>query len=283
MFDERARNWKWMVPASLSIPCLVLGTKAWLEWGWKEWAFVPYGAAGVLFIAFLVNVWAYIAEHWATVYAEIRVANNSTPEVRMFEAAKGMHPEAVKALLVHRRNVWRIKYVALRDVADWIMDEAPTVHAGFVDFVLEHSNDVSLMPKRFLVQGSTKYDPDGLVTDYQQYDDLLFLLQQKMMVTQAYGNQSPHLLPPWTVALLQKRFGLDGEGYGVDEEMSEAMKSVVRSQGKGEGRRLSDEGAGSGVEREANGVPNVIEQALADLEQTSAMKANAVRVYNLKS
>jgi len=273
-----------MVPATLSIPCLVLGTKAWMVWHWQEWALVPYGLAAVLFIAALVNVWAYVAEHWADVYANIRTANNSTPEVRMFEAAKTMHPETVKALLMHRRTAWRIKYVALKDVTDWILDEAQTVHAGFVDFVLEHSNDVSLMPKRFLAEGSTKYDPDGLITDYQQYDDLLFLMQQKLMCTQAFGNQPPHLLPPWTVGLLQKRFGLDGEGYEVDDGMSEAMRSVVRNQAP-----LSPSTGTSPQMPAKNGgnlggeVPNVIESALADLEQTSAMKAAAARVYKLNS
>jgi hypothetical protein len=267
-----------MVPAALIAPCLVCFSKLWNSGTgtWKDWALLPLGLAVVLFIATLVNVWAYVAERWSNVYANIRTVQNSTPEVRMFEAAKGMHPDAVKALLVHRRTVWRVKYIPLKDTVDWILDEAPNVHAGFVDFVLDRSNG-TLMSKRLLSEGSKQFDPEGIVTDYEQYDNLVWLLKTKLMCTDAYGNQSPKFLPPWNVELLRKRFGLDGEGYQVDEEMSEAMKQVVAEQSKGGAE------ATTSVRREASSVPNVIEQALADLEQTSAMKANAARVYNLKS
>jgi hypothetical protein len=190
---------------------------------------VPACLALIAGLAAAVNLWLYVQSRWADLWAEVQITRNATPEVRMFEAAKGMHPEAVKALLVHRRTIWRMKYIPLRDVVDWVLDEAPNVHGGFVDFVLDHSNG-TLMPKRLLVEGSTKFDPDGLVTDYQQYDDLLMLMQSKLMCTQAYGNQAPHFLPPWTVELVRHRFGLDGAGYQVDEEMSEALKAVVKDQ-----------------------------------------------------
>lgn len=273
MYGSEPRNWKWIVPAMLISPCLVWFSQAWNVWLWGAWALVPLGLAIVLFVAALINAWAYVAEHWANTYANIRSVQNSTAEVRMFEAAKGMHPDAVKALLVHRRTVWRVKYIPLKDTVDWILDEAPNVHAGFVDFVLDNSNG-SLMPKHGrLSEGSTKFDPDGLVKDYEQYDDLLRLMQSKLMCTAAYGNQSPKFIPPWTVELVRRRFGLDGEGYQVDDEMSEAMKAVVRSQGAG--------GGASSTPLSANGqVPDVIQQALADLEQTQVMKANAARVYS---
>jgi hypothetical protein len=268
-----------MVPMALVAPCLVLFSQAWNVWQWGAWALIPLGLAIVLFISSVINAWAYIAEKWSNTYANIRTVQNSTPEVRMFEAAKTMHPEAVKALLVHRRTVWRVKYIPLKDTADWILDEAPNVHAGFVDFVLDRSNG-TLMSKRLLNEGSKQFDPEGIISDYEQYDSLLALMQSKMMCTAAYGNQSPKFLPPWTVELLRRRFGLDGEGYQVDDGMSEAMRKVVQAQS----RTSNVEGQTSeGVRREAVGVPNVIEQALADLEQTSAMKANAAKVYKLNS
>lgn len=287
MYENGPRNWKWMVPLALVAPCIAWWN-AWFMWGgsWRMWAIVPACLCLVFGIAFIVNLYLYVAQHHADIFADVQVARNSTAEVRMFEAARGMHPEAVKALLVHRRTIWRIKYVPLKDVTDWIMDEAPTVHAGFVDFVLDHSNDVSLMPKRFLSDGSTQFDPEGIVLDYQQYDDLLFVLQQKLMVTQAFGNQSPHLLPPWTVQLLRKRFGLDGEGYQVDEGMSEAMKSVVRAQSRATPLSASTQTSPQMEERNLGGevgVPNVIEKALEGLEQSPTMKANAARVYKLNS
>src|SRR3990172_9104573 len=172
----------------------------------------------------------------------------------MFEAAKGMHPRAI----------WRIKYVPLKDVADWVLDEAPTVHAGFLDFVLDHSPNGSLMSKRLLSEGAKQFDPEGLIADYQQYDDLLLLMQQKLMCTQALGNQSPQFLPPWNADLIRHRFGVDGDQYMV-EEMSDAMKSVQRAQEWTKSAPALAGGNGNGK--------SVIEQALEDLEQTQAMKA----------
>lgn len=266
MFDQ-PKHWKWMVPGMLTLPLAVVWWKAWGVWGWGDWSIVPLGMAGVMVIAFIVNLWARVADDWANLWANVRTAMNATPEVRMFEAARGMHPDAVKALLMHRRTVWRVKYIPLKDVVDWIMDEAPTVHAGFVDFVLDHSNG-ALMSKRLLSEGSKSFDPDGLVTDYEQYDDLLRLMQSKLMITAAYGNQSPKLLPPWTLETIRHRFGLDGEGYGVEEEMSDALRAVVAEQKKGWGT-----GAGAGLSREANPVPDVISVALDGLEQTQEMRA----------
>lgn len=273
MYGE-PRNWKWMVPMALIAPCLVWFSKLWGAGTgvWKDWALLPLGLAVVLFFAALVNVWAYVAERWSNVYANIRTVQNSTPEVRMFEAAKGMHPDAVKALLVHRRTVWRVKYIPLRDTVDWILDEAQNVHAGFVDYVLDRSNG-TLMSKRLLSEGSKQFDPEGIVTDYEQYDNLVWLMKTKLMCTDAYGNQSPKFLPPWNVDLIRRRFGLDGEGYQVDDEMSEAMKKVISSQRveNSEQRVVSSDQNG--------GVPDVIARALEDLEQTQEMKKRAAQLY----
>lgn len=271
MFDHEPRNWKWMVPAGAIAPC-IYWWNAWFMAGgkWAMLAIIPMGIAGVLLVAAGVNLWAFIAVRIGDINAGMKAAESQTAEVRMFEAARGMHPEAVKALLVHRRTIWRVKYIPLKDTVDWVLDEAPSVHAGFVDFVLDHSNG-TLMPKRLLVEGSTKFDPDGLVSDYEQYDGLLYLMQAKLMCTQAFGNQSPHFLPPWNVELLRRRFGLDGEGYQVDEGMSEAMKRVVSSQ----------QAAGSEERRTSNvegQVPDVIAKALEGLEQTQEMKATLARL-----
>jgi len=264
MFEHEPRNWKWMVPAALIAPCVVWWNDWWISGGvWSQLAMIPLGLAVVLLIAFLLNLWLYGQRRWADMYSDVQTIRNATPEVRMMEAAKGMHPEAVKALLVHRRTIWRIKYIPKKETVDWILDEAPTVHAGFVDFVLDHSNGVSLMAKHGLSEGSTKFDPDGLITDYEQYDDLLLLLQQKLMVTQAFGNQSPHFLPPWNVEMLRKRFGLDGEGYEVDEEGGWQVKI------NDEGRMRKAEG---NQQSAFSGQPGVIQNALEGLEQTQAMK-----------
>jgi len=278
MFNE-PRNWKWMVPAAL-IPMMIIVWNWMMEQGWGDWGILPLFVAGILTVAALINLWLYVQSHAASIYADFQAAKNATPEVRMFEAARGMHPQAVEALLIHRRAIWRIKYVPLRDVADWIFDEAPTVHAGFLDFALDHSNAISIMPKHgILSQGSKQFDPEGFIDDIQQYDDLLLLLQQKLICTQALGNQSAHWLPPWNPDLVRHRFGLDGEQYVV-EEMSDAMKAIQRAQAR---TPLSPYSATSPQIRQASNLGNgksVIEQAFEGLQQTQEMKLKSKQIIN---
>lgn len=239
---HKPRNWKWMVPAAL-IPVVFWWWNDWSmsEEPWKGLAVIPAGLGVVLLLAAGLNFMVYAWDHISDMTARVRVATNSTPEVRMFEAAKGMHPEAVKALLAHRRSIWRIKYVPTKDLVDWVFDEIPTVHAGFMDFVLDHSTSVSLMPKRMLSEGSKQFDPEELVTDYEQYDDLVRFLQAKLMVSQAYGNQAPQWLPPWNPETVRHRFGLDGAPYAVEEEdIPDVMKDVIREQTRWQGGKLKD-------------------------------------------
>ena len=247
LFNE-PRNWKWMVPAALVAP-VVWWWNDWVMGGdpWKKLAIIPLCLALVMGTSALINAVLYIYHRWAQMYADVQSVRNMSPEVRMFEAAKGMHPDAVKLLLVHRRSIWKIKYVPLKDVVDWIFDDLPTVHAGFVDFVLDHSSGRSVMSKGLLSQGSKQFDPEGIVTDYEQYDDLLHYLQAKLICTQAFGNQAPQWLPPWDPDLVRHRLGLDGAPYAVEEEgISEAMQSVIRAQAQWMGNgtnELKDLGA----------------------------------------
>jgi len=243
MFNK-SRNWKWIVPSTL-VPVMYLLWYWMMLNGWDTLAILPASWSIIFLIAALINLVIYGYEQFGDKYADIRAVTHATPEVRMFEAAKGMHPDAVKALLVHRRSVWRIKYIPSRDVVDWIFDEIPNVHAGFVDYVLDNSNNVTVMAKRGrLSEGSMQFDPEGLVSDYDQYDALIGYLKVHLMCTDAYGSSAPKWLPPWNVDLVRHRFGLDGAPYAVDEEgVSEAMQSVLKEQARWQGKGLKDLGS----------------------------------------
>lgn len=259
------RNWKWMVPAGL-IPLTIIAWNWFMDRGWVDWALLPLCVGGIFLVATVVNLYLYAAGNALQIYTDAQIVKNSTPEVRMFEAARGMHPDAVEALLSHRRTIWRIKYVPFKDVADWILDEAPTVHAGFVDFVLDHSNQSGVMGKHgILSQGSKQFDPDGIIEDRDQYDDLILLMQQKLMCTEALGNQSPRWTPPWNPDLVRHRFGLDGDQYVV-EEQSDAMAAIRRAQAK---VGIPANGASSSNHPESS---EVLIRALDELEQTNEMK-----------
>lgn len=225
MWNE-PRNWKWMVPGFAFVGCAVGG--AWLLVQQYDWlAAIVLGFGLICFLAAVFNAWAWVQSHGAEVFSIVQAAKNSTPEVRKFEAAKVMHPEAVRALLAHQRMVWRIRYVPVRDLVEWVLDDAPSVKATFVEFVLDYSSESSVMPKSMLSDGSKQFDAEGIVTDYEQYDSLLLLFQQKMMCTQAFGNQPPKWIAPWTPELLRHRFGLDVGDYQA--EGTEMLKAVERA------------------------------------------------------
>jgi len=230
MFN-RPRNWKWMIPGILMVVCAVGGAWLWSEkndWG----AALVFGIGVVFGLGMLINGWAYIQDRAAISYVAIRKAQNQTPETIIFEMARTMHPDAVAALLAHRRMLWRIRYVPVGDLVDWVLDEAPSVHVGFVQFVLEHSSETSLMAKSMLSEGSKQFDPDGRVQDYDQYDSLLLLLQHKGICTAAFGNQPPKWIAPWEPELVRHRLGLDVDFKEKQVEGTELMRSVERARAR---------------------------------------------------
>lgn len=269
MWNE-PRNWKWMVPGALFTVLTVVG--AWLFaqdannsrwWGWGS----VWGVAFVFFLAWITNWWAYIAMHIVNNSVALRKSQYETPEVRMFEAAKGMHPESVASLLAHRRLIWEVEYLAVGDMIDWVLHEAPSVRLGFVDFVLEYSNGTSVMPKSMLSQGSKQFDPTETFTDYEQYDALILLMQHLFMCTEALGNQAPKWIAPWTPELVRHRFGLESGFY--EAEGTNMMQAVERAR---EARAAEIAGAGARADP-LRAVKDKIEQdALDGLEQTAEMR-----------
>lgn len=221
MYNE-PRNWKWMTPAAVAALCVWA-----LENGW--WP-TPFTALGwICGLAAVVNLYLYIQGHVAGERVAMVQARNSTPQVRLFEAARSMHPDAVRWLMLQQRIVWRMKYVPKENYVDWILDEAPGVHVGFLRFVLENSTNTSMMPKRLLTDGSKKFDPEGLLTDREQWDLLKNLMVSKLMCSEALGNQSPMWLPPYTPSMLMTRFGIVNSDEA--EESDAAMERTVERAG----------------------------------------------------
>lgn len=227
------RNWKWMVPAVVGLVLFVWWGTLPMEVG--DWAWIPLGMALICWIGAVMNFALYYGEGWSSIVTSLWSARFQTPEVMMFEAAKGMHPEAVRLLLTQRRIVWRTRYVPQKDLVDWVLDDVPSVHVGFARFILEHSTSMALMPKRMLSENSFGFDPDGKITDRQQYDDLVKFMQAKLMVTEAFGNQAPMFVPPWKPEDLMWRFGIvntdevEEEGTGSEAIDQRVMAKLPKA------------------------------------------------------
>jgi hypothetical protein len=225
MFNE-PRNWKWMTPSALTVVFVV----AWGETtSWGGWSNVFAGLALICGIAGAMNLWVYAYNHVGNVMADMVRARSDTPEVRIAEAMRQMHPDAVRLLQMQRRSVWRLRYIPAEDFGDWIYDEAPTVHAGFVEFVLDHSNARrgELMPKSHLSDGSKQFDPMGEVTDREQYDALVALMERKLMLTRPMANQPAKFLPPYTIETIRHYFLLDDDGSVEMDAKTATMQRVA--------------------------------------------------------
>lgn len=227
MFTENPRNWKWMVPSTLAGVFLIIW---WNTQGWGTWAGMWLVLAIVCGLAGILNFWLYLDDHVSTSRQVLFQLQNTTPEVRIAEAMSRMHPDAVAAFVAHKRSVWRLKYIPVKDFADWIYDEAPLLHAGFMEFVLDHSNGRrgELMPKSRLSQGSKQFDPMGITTDYEQYDAMVALMERKMMITRAMGNQPAKFLPPYTIETIRRHFALDDDGSVENDEKTATMQRAAR-------------------------------------------------------
>jgi hypothetical protein len=142
-----------------------------------------------------------------------------TPVTLMADALKMMHPEAVRALSKFGiKTIWEL--APSKDEGgdvDWILSNT-SVRAEFIAHVLDKSSAKYVMSKRTLSEGAFKFDPDMLVTDYEQYDQLLAWWKGRMMVTEPFGNLPAGWMPPWNPERVKAKMGLnDSEEPAVAE------------------------------------------------------------------
>ena len=122
--------------------------------------------------------------------------------------ARLMHPDTVKLLLMHRKTKWRIKEAKVNELVDWVLDADPRIRYEFVEYVLVNSSDYAMMPLGRLSDKSFQFDPDRLINDYEQYRAFHKLLMNRMMVTDALGNQAGQWIEPWNPELVARQFGI---------------------------------------------------------------------------
>ena len=208
--SDGPRTWKYAVPATMAILL-----------GWEAWS-LPAGSVGlaVLCLAFsglfglmaLTNWWKLFTSHKTEMYMDRQIALSKTPLVLLAENMKQMHPEAVRVLnRFGVRTSWQVRVGKNFGERDWVLADT-NVHFGFIEFVMSMSSKTALYGKRTFNRGSMKWDPDGLVEDREQFDELEKWLFARMMVTRSHGDYKPaEFIPPWTPALILETLGLTGE------------------------------------------------------------------------
>lgn len=213
LYYDGPRTWKWAVPGALVILLIPLTGKMMVSESPEAqyWAMVPFGFGALLLAVTIVNLWRLVTAHHADMFSEHQTALSITPLVLLSNNLKTMHPEAVKVLnRFGVRTSWQVRVDANRGSRDWVLADT-NVHFGFIEFVISRSNG-ALYPKNRFHDGSKKWDPDGLVEDRIQYEELERWMHARLMVTRSFGEYKPaEFIPPWTPALILETMGLTGE------------------------------------------------------------------------
>lgn len=218
--------WNWLVPGIVA--GLLLGLAMWLMASGMSMAL--YCAGSLIFVVVLLIVQtisgyrAYYRQIEVDQFSQKRTALADTPEVRLAEFMRQMHPETVRLFLKHRLEVWRVREMAGNELVTWVLDADPRINHEFAEYVLRHSNFYNLMPKRMLSDKSYSFDPMGVVTDYEQYDALVALMQGRGWITDGHGNQPPVWIEPWKPELAARRFGLDISAEEGEQPVDEVQK-----------------------------------------------------------
>jgi len=221
MFD-RPRTWKYALPWALVVVLIPITGKmvASMNPEIRYWAILPFGFMVLFVIIGLVDLWKYVSAHNVELFERRQSALSITPLVLLSQNMKQMHPEAVRVLnRFGVRTSWQVRMNANLGERDWVLADT-NVHFGFIEFVLARSG-TALYPKNRFSQGSKKWDPDGIVEDREQYDELERWMFSRLMVTRSHGDFRPaEFIPPWKPALILETMGLTGEQdlYRPDEE-----------------------------------------------------------------
>jgi hypothetical protein len=279
--NSEPRVWKWMVPAMFMVSMLPLGAfvNAIAErnsWAWLLWCnWFVYGMMPVLFVQAWQANRAYFRHLAVEDFIDKRNAVTTTAETRLFDYAHTMHPDTVKMLLMHRKSKWRVKETKLTDLVDWVLDADPRIHVGLVEYVLEHSTQYAMMPmNNHFSDKAFSFDPERLVTDYDQYRAFHRLLVNRLMATEALGNQPGQWIEPWNPELVGRNFGVLLE----DEAVPEMIEDIGReTKPKDIGRETKPKDIG----QETNVKPNVKHsQPQAVVSEPTDQELEAVRLEN---
>jgi hypothetical protein len=220
-----ARNWKWILPA-VAVPGLFVVAVIFQDSTQGMLPIMVLFSCQIGMVALMIisavaaaaNFRNYFGWEELDRFQMRQRALNTTPVTLLADSLRQMHPEAVKVLnRFGVKTVWQVRIGSEAGDRDWILLDT-NVHMAFIEYVLDHSNMITLMQKRTLSEGSFKWDPNGLVNDYEQYDEFLAWLIGRLMVTRPFGNMSAQWIPPWKPDVVKERMGL------TEDEPQELVK-----------------------------------------------------------
>lgn len=219
------KMWNWLAPGIIA--GFLLGIAMWLVA--SSLPMGSYCAGSLMFAVILLIVQtisgyrAYYHQIETDQYVARRNAMANTAEVKKFEYSQQMHPEALRLLLRHNVEVWRIMEMPANEILLPVLDADPRITLPFIEHVLRNSNTYYIMANRGLSDKAHTFDPRRLFTDYEQYKALHTLLEGRGWLTTAFGNQPGQWIEPWKPELVARRFGVN---ILTEEEEQSEEKSV---------------------------------------------------------
>jgi hypothetical protein len=190
--------------------------------GWNVAAAVLGLIMLILFVAALAEFTSHYGEINSEIFERRQRAVNTTPVVMIAESLKALHPENTKLLSKFiAQTVWDVTIDLDRGERDWML-RGYDVHFGLIEFVLDNSKDGKLYPRNKFLEGSRKWDPNGVVEDREQHRQFEQWLSSRLIVVREFGDNHPAMfLPPWTPERLKVVMGFDGPNdlYQPDEQI----------------------------------------------------------------
>ncbi len=223
--------WNWLAPGIFSGAFLfaALFMASADLYGAQYCAGALFFAAVLLFVQTVSGYRAFYRQIEVDQLSQKRTALADTPEVRLAEMIRQMHPETVRLFFKHRLEVWRVKEMKGSELVTWVLDADPRINWMFFEYVLKRSNFYALMPKRMLSDKAHSFDPMRVVTDYEMYDALVEMLMRRGYVTQGFGNQPPVWIEPWKPELVARKFGIELYEEDVVGSVNDGQLSPVEN------------------------------------------------------
>lgn len=260
MFTDFAKTWKWVLPGFICILLTWGGVMVFVK-GWKD--------AGSLMIILALFAFAIAGTKYWEINSNIAVENYRkrkeadaiTPRGMMLEAGKGVHPETIRLILGEQARRWGLVSGSKSGTGKpyAVLFARPRVTEEFLVYFLRGSSERHYMSKHGrLSDGDKSWDPQGIVSAYEMYDDLESLLVEEMKVTRPFGNTKPgYWLGEWDARSVGLDFGVDIDEWS-DGEVVETVTASSTVRGE---------------------VPSVIAKALEGLEQTPEMKQKSRQLF----
>lgn len=220
MYNE-PRVYKFLLPSLVLVLLIPLGLwvnmvaerNAWAWFGWCNYA--VFGAMPILALQAFAGFRAYYRRLAVDDFVAKRQAEIMTPQIRLAETMKQMHPAAINILSMYGRSTWMLMPGAKADKDDaiWILYGTQVTSSFIVDFLKSSTVTACVPMYKFANDGAKLHAPHNMrsswCSDREQYSQFVNYLFGRGIVTMAHGNLPAEFIAPWNPENVARSFGFE--------------------------------------------------------------------------